>query len=479
MRDRIRQVPLGLWIVLILGIELRVALTLAYDPTPLVFYDSLVYVGMAGDDLFTDPSRTIGYPLILRTLHALSSQIEFTIAVQHLLGICTGLLVYGTFRRIGTPVWVAVVGGAGVLLSLDQVFLEHSLLSETPFTLAIAAMLYVAVRALEEPRPAFSVFGAAVSSRGLWIVAAGLSLGVSAWIRPLGVPLALLLALWFALAIPGNWRVRIGRAAIGGATAIAVMLAYAGFQAAENGHFGFSRATGWTLYSRTAQFADCDRFDPPAGTEALCEDTPPEDRNGPDFYAFEPGSPARQMFGEQPNGDEELGAFASAALFAQPFDYLRTATIDSLRYFRTSLGARPYGGVGYDVIDIDRRAPGVEEEVDAGLDAYYADDSVEVEGLTGELADLQDVLRLQPWLMSVVAVFSLIGVFLARGRVRAGLLLALGVSAALLVIPPVTAIWSARYAVPVTGPLVGCAAAGVWLLAARFRTQKADPEAAA
>jgi hypothetical protein len=49
------------------------------------------------------------------------------------------------------------------------------------------------------------------------------------------------------------------------------------------------------------------------------------------------------------------------------------------------------------------------------------------------------------------------------------MVLILGTSAALLVIPPATAIWSARYAVPLTGPLVGAAAVGAWLLVSRWR----------
>jgi hypothetical protein len=247
-----------------------------------------------------------------------------------------------------------------------------------------------------------------------------------------------------------------------------VLVGYAALQSAHNGFFGISKSTGWAMYARTAQFADCTKFDPPAGTEALCESTPPSDRPGPDFYAWVEGSPARDLYGEHPNGNEELNEFGRAAIFGQPFDYLKTVGIDSLRYFWPPLDERPYGGVSIDVLDIDRRS-GVEPEVGEALDGYYADEQLDVGGLSGALADVQDVLRIQWWTMIVFAVLGIAALVLARGRMRWGMVLMLGTSAALLVIPPATAIWSARYAVPLTGPMAGAAAVGAWLLFTRVR----------
>ena len=470
--DLAARVPIALAVLLLLGLELRAALWFAYQPAAMTSYDTLVYVGMAGDELFSDPARTAGYSILLRGLHLFSADVDVTILFQHLLGIATALLVYGSLRRLATPVWVAVVGAAAVLLSLDQIFLEHSLLTETPFTLAIAVVIYAGVRSLDEPRVLVSVFGRGVTSRHLWIVAAGVALGLSAWMRSVTVPAVPVLVLWFALAPGGPWRARIGRGALAGAAAVAMLLAYAGLQAAHNGYFGLTPSTGWAFYARTAQFADCTKFDPPAGTERLCEQTPPSARPGPDFYAWEPGSPARRLYGGQPNGNDELTEFARRAVTSQPLDYLRAVTIDSLRYFYPRLGARDYSGVGFDVIDIDRRAPGVEEEINAGIDAYYADEPLEITGLAGQLSDLQQVLRLQPWTMIVVTLLSLAALVLARGRLRAGIVLMLAISAALLIIPPATAIWSARYAVPVSGPLVGCAAVGAWLIVTRLRERR-------
>ena len=82
------------------------------------------------------------------------SQLEFTIALQHLLGIATGLILYAAVRRLGAPVWAGVLAAAAVLLSLDQIFLEHAVMNETVFTFLFALALYAAVRALDPRAPA-------------------------------------------------------------------------------------------------------------------------------------------------------------------------------------------------------------------------------------------------------------------------------------------------------------------------------------
>jgi len=466
--ELVRQVPLGLAILLVLGIELRLALWFAYEPSVQTLLDTVVYVGMADGELFADPARSAGYSIFLRALHLVSDQVAFTIAVQHLLGIGTALLLYGGFRRLGTPVWVGVVAAAGVLLSLDQIFLEHTIFTESLFTFLLALSLYAAVRFMDEGRPLWGP----VTTRHAWILAAAVALGLAGWTRSVVVPMLPLFAIWFAAAAGGSWRVRLGRAAIAGTAVAALLVGYAALQSAHNGFFGLSKSTGWAMYARTAQFADCEKFDPPAGTEALCETTPPVERPGPDFYAWVEGSPARDLYGGHPNGNEELNSFAQAAILAQPWDYAKTVTIDSLRYFWPGLDSRDYGGVGIDVLDIDRRS-GVEPEVGAALDDYYADETLHVGGLAGALADVQDVLRIQWWTMIVFAVLGACALVLSRGRLRWGMVLMLGTSAALLVIPPATAIWSARYAVPLTGPMAGAAAVGAWLLFRRIRDGRA------
>src|ERR687897_3011352 len=283
-----RRIPVALAALLVVGIALRIVVAVAYHPAVLGWADSTVYLLMASDGLFIDPVRPAGYSMFLRGVHDVWADVDLLILIQHLIGIVTALILYAAVRRLGGPVWAGAAGAAAVLLSLDQIVLEHALMSETLFTLLFALMLYAAVRALDDGRKLAGAF----ATRHAWILAAGISLGLAAWVRAVGTGLIPFLALWMALAIPGRWRDRIGRGALAGGAAMAVLLLYFALNNSETGHFGLTRASGWALYSRSAPFADCDRFDPPVGTEALCETTDPDTRNGPDFYGWEQGSPA-------------------------------------------------------------------------------------------------------------------------------------------------------------------------------------------
>ena len=284
--------------LVVAGICLRIALSAVYEPPILNLADSYIYLDMAANELFTDPTRAVGYSVVLRGLHGIWGDVDLVLIVQHLMGIGTGLLLYATVRRIGAPVWAALIAAAAVLLSLDQIFLEHALMPETVFTLALAGMLYAAARVLDEPR---SLIGS-LTTRHVWALAAGALLGASAWTRPVTVPLAPFLGLWVLIAVGGDWKRRLLPAALAMAATAAVVLGYFALNSSYTGFFGFSEASGWGFYSRSAPFADCTKFDPPAGTEALCEDKPPDLRYGPDFYGWEPESPGRLLYGGPPNG---------------------------------------------------------------------------------------------------------------------------------------------------------------------------------
>jgi hypothetical protein len=467
---RLAQVPPALLVVVSAALLLRIALSLAYSPTYATSFDTNLYLDVAGGELFSDPTRPIGYPLFLRALHTLSDSVAFTIQVQHLLGIACGLLLYATVRRLGAPVWAAVVAAAAVLLPLDQIFLEHILMAEAPFELALFAALYCAVRGLDPSRPTRLRIG----SRALWIAGAASLLALAAWLRTTGLPLIPLFALWFAFALDGPLTRRLARGAVCIAAAAAVLLAYMALHASYTGNFGMGNGSGWALYARVAPFADCSRFDPPAGTEALCEMTPPDARPGPDFYAWQPGSPAIQMFtgddfdagsaplGAHDEGDEQLGAFAREALIHQPLSYANVVARDFVRYFEPSFQPQDFSGYGYDELDVELRLP-AEPIVVAAINSYYGDVAIEVDDGIEPLGELQDVVRIHPKLLALAILLAVGGLILGRGRARAGVALLLGTSLVLLLVPPATAIWSSRYAVPVSGPLVASAAIGTWL----------------
>jgi hypothetical protein len=462
------RIPVVLAILLLVAVGLRLALSLAYQPAVMTNADSIAYVTMASGELFSDPARTAGYSMFLSVPHAISDSLEFTIAVQHLLGIATGLLLYATARRIGAPIWAASVSAAGVLLPVDQIALEHALLSETLFTLCVALVLYCSVRALDTPRG----LAGPVTSRHLWIATAGAMLGLAAWVRAVAAPLLPFLALWFLLSIPGRWRARVGRAAIAGGSAAVLLLSYLSLNAAATGHFGLARTTGWSLYARTAPFADCARFDPPAGTERLCEATPRELRPAPDFYHWSAESPAWRLFGGPPQGDDELGAFGREALLHQPGQYVRAVFDDTMRYFLPRWSVRPLSP-GYDFIDIQLRDPGVERDVHYWIFGYYPDEPpASRSDAVGTLSEIQDWLRAQPPLLALAAILGLVGGWIAGGRVRAGLALLVGAGLLLLVVPSAILEYNVRFVVPASAPLVAAGGIGLWVILGRLKQRR-------
>jgi len=469
-RDLAASVPVAIALLLVAGVLLRLLVVLIYQPALVNNADTPTYVTMADGGLFGDPVRPTGYPLFMLALHAITDQLSFTIGVQHLLGIATGLLLYASGRRIGAPVWAAAIGAGAVWLSIDQIVLEHMVLSEALFTFLVTFVVYACVRALDDPR----VLVWRLDSRMLWIFVAGFVLGMAAWVRGVGMPMIPFLALWIALAIPGRWWQRIGRGALAAVPAIALLLTYFAINDSRTGAFALTQSSGWALYSRMAPLADCSQFTPPAGTEALCEVSPPGTRFGPDFYGWESESPATKMFAYPPNGDDQLGEFAREAISAQPRAYVQAVANDTLRYFLPDYKTYAFGGPGYDSIDIERKDPALEREVFGWLSAYYDGDMRVIEGPVETLSEVQDWVRVQPLLMLAALIAGIAGIVLSRGRVRAVLILIVGAGLLLLVIPSATANYNVRYGIPAGGPIVLGGALGVWVVAGRLRERRGN-----
>jgi hypothetical protein len=462
----VAQVPLGLAIVLAAGIVLRLVVSLVYQPALMNSADSPTYIVMADGGLFGDPVRTAGYPMFMIALRWVSDALAFTITVQHVLGVLTALLLYVIARRAGAPLWVATIGAAAVLLSLDQVVLEHIILSEALFTFLFVATLYACVRALDDPSPLYR----ALDSRHAWLFAAGLLLALCAWVRGVAAPLSPFLLLWILLAIPGSWRRRVVNAAVAAVAIAALMLTYFALNDARTGTFGLSQSPGWALYSRIAPIADCNQFTPPEGTESLCEATPPAARNGPDFYGWESGSPAIKLFTYPPNGDDELGAFAREAIRAQPRGYVQAVGTDVLRYFFPNYKTYAFGGLGYGPLDIQFEDRAIERDVWSYLSAVYTGvDQRKIEEPVTVLSEIQDWMRVQPLLMLAAVALAVAGIVFTRGRVRAVLVLLCGAGLLLFVIPSATATYNARYAIPSGGPLMLAGAMAAWALLSRLR----------
>ena len=229
--------------------------------------------------------------------------------------------------------------------------------------------------------------------------------------------------------------------------------------------------SGWTLYARAAEFADCRSFTPPPGTAALCDRTPPSRRQGPGYYLWL-GGPAHAAFGLPDAHDHQVRAFAIAAIIHQPLDFLGVAGTDLVRYVVPDFGRiRSEDYVGPDGVAFPPGKPGQDPQARQAASAYYGPVHPQPTGAAEGLRSYQSVMRVAGWELLAFLAIGIGGAFAARGRVRWALILLLGISFQLLLTPALThAEW--RYAVPVEGPIACAAAVGAWLLAERLLARR-------
>ena len=452
-RRGVNTARLALAVIVAAGVGLRCWAIAAEAPASWNNWDTTAYLHAARNGLFDNFFRPAGYPLFLRVLHDLWPSVGFTVVVQHLLGVGAGVLAYLTGRRVGLSPWLALLPFAAILLNGDQVALEHAMLSEPLFTPLLVATVYALVRAADSSRPAG------------WLIAAGALAATTVSVRAAALPLTVVVALGAALMPPLGWRSALRNAGIAGGTAVLLVIAYSGLAAAFTDHFGVTRGGGWAFYARTAPFADCNQFTPPAGTEALCETSDPATRMGPGFYLWNPGSPAWRAFGPPPNASDDVDAFARTVVVHQPLTYARYVGSDLWRYVNSSSGHRADGfGSGPDVLLIDRRALEVERYTSKQVADWYGPERLQVRSSLSALADIQHVLRFHGALVLLSLALTAVAAVLHRGTRRWAALLFGTTSVVLMLGPAVTQLYHARYGVPTTGLLALGAGLGVNVL---------------
>ncbi len=121
---------------------------LAYFPAIMIFVDSPRYARINSWPLFGDFWMPAGYPMLLQLLHAISNRLWVTIAFQHLLGVSIGAFLFLALRRLGIARWIACLPAAVPLLSGDQLYQEHTVMSDFFFTVLATAGVCVAIRGL-------------------------------------------------------------------------------------------------------------------------------------------------------------------------------------------------------------------------------------------------------------------------------------------------------------------------------------------
>jgi hypothetical protein len=472
-RSRAERVTLILLAVLfVVGALLRVGLTYAVRPALLGYSDSNVYLHAAArlDDgvWFASEHQPNGYPMFIELVHFVAAKLPLLILTQHLLGLASGLLLYATVRRTGGPPWLGLVPAGVIFLGGFQIFAEHAPLSEPLFVFLVAVALYAAVRAMDRPR-------------SWWPAAVGLAIGMAPTVRTAGLTLVPLLLLWFLFEPGQHWRARALRAGAYAVPVVAVLGTYVIAQHSVTGYTGLSRTGIWNLYGRAAPFANCDKFTPPEGTEVLCEDTPEDERFGPSPYVYDVSrSPGLREFAggrSAPTeaGNDEVGAFARAAILGQPLDYLRNVGNDMLRYiigdFHTAGGGPSWEQFTTSLVVGTYPLPeGAGRPTD--FRPYYPNPGLlQRDGVLEPYRDYERATRIVGVLFVIAFIFMLLAPFVApAGRARRVALLLALVTIVLMITPIATLYYNARFTIPVFGPLAAGAALGGWGLLTRGRT---------
>jgi hypothetical protein len=503
-RDRITRDRVLLALLALLGVGLlrRVWLTLVWTPAFVGYSDTGVYFQDSVASLWTDPIRTVGYSMFLRALHWISPHLLFVTIVQHGLGLATALLLFFAVRGCGGPRWLGLAPAAMIALGGDQLYLEHSALSDSLFIFLIAATLYSALRASHasvraaEPPPAGRGWLRARwrgmrRAGGWWAVLAGLCAGLCVWDRTAGVVIVPLIAIWllFSAGRPTRRTLTVGTLSL--VVSLASIGGYVEWRQQASGLSGLTSNDAWNLYGRVAPWADCTKFTPPAGTRGLCQTTPVSQRavHEAGDYIYDVNSPAQLLFGvpykisTYPNAMGLMTKWSEAAILGQPFDYLHAVWLDTLRLFdpsRYSYGLDSADQlVSYLLYGINGK--GENEFVTSWQVLLYPHDPPAHHGEVGPFKEWERITRVDGVWMGILLFLCLAGPWVLAGRARAGMLLFALAALGLLFFPMFTNGYDYRYTIAAFGPLVAAGALAGWGLAVRLRSlvgrirRKPDP----
>jgi hypothetical protein len=444
----------GLGALLLAGVGLRLWLMVAYGPALAGFGDEHEYITAAAHGVFVDVQKPAGYPIFLALAHALSDRLTFTIALQHLLGLGTGVLLFDGVRRAGVPAWLGLVPAAVALLAGIGVILEHSLLADPLFAFLQALAVWAAVRALTDGGVGWPLLAGAAAGGSFWVKTVGLCVVVV-------VPLALLAVRRAAG--------RGARPALAAALAgVALAAAYVPIQALATGWWGYERQGAWNLYGRVATFVDCSRTHPPAGTRFLCPAQPPSRRADESYYQYARAAPAVRRYGgpsRAPAGaNGVLLRFSLAAIAAQPLDYAG-AVANGLTFY-----VSPRMGENYTPTAIVKALlePRGTHSAQPALGSYYPGARGHAGGAAA-LLSFESATRIDGPLLVVLLLAALASPCLVRGRARGLALLLLGTALLPVLAAEAGNGYDARYGYPAFAPLAGAAAIGLWAGAVLLR----------
>jgi hypothetical protein len=459
-------VLIALAALLAVGLALRVWFLLVWSPAITGYSDSGIYFDGAVNSLWTDPIRPVGYSMFLRLLHGIAPHLILVTIVQHVLGLAAAVLFFLAVRRCGGPRGLGLAPAAIIALGGDQLFLEHAALSESLFIFLLGAMLYCGLRAAE--------------GRAWWAAVAGLCAGLGTWDRGVGLAMVAVLALWLAFAGGRPTRRRIAIGALSLVVSLASIGVYVEWRHAASGLSGYTTNNSWNLYGRVAPWADCRKFNPPPGTRALCQPTPPSLRvyTSAEFYIYTSASPAWRLLGppyyvsRYPHAMGRLRQWSQAALLGQPLDYLHAVWLDTIRLVDPN--HHSYGDlsanamIAFLLYGPDRHS-GTNAFVSYWQRLLYPHDPAPHHGDIAPLKAWERLTRVDGAWMLILLALCVAGPWLLAGRARSGMILFAASALTLLFFPIFTKGYDYRFVIPAFAPLLAAGALAAWGLVRRIR----------
>ena len=426
-----------------------------YFPSWLQSLDSIRFARVVPAQIFGDYWMPAVYAIFVKGIQEVAPTLWVTIAVQHLIGLSVGVILYLAMRLLGAKPWLACVPAAAAFLVGDQIWIEHQIMSEPFVTALIAGGLACTLRGLV-PQTALRWLAAG----SVLLILAGLSRNIALTTLPIAV---LCVAFW----VRGPLRARATALATVIVPALVVLGLYvAAFEISGGQYLGLADMRGWNLYARTAPFADCDEFTPPPGTQVLCESTPSAERLGSLGYQWDTESVGRREFELGPETSPIVGEFGQQALLHQPLDYLEIVATDAARYLDPSIGPDRYlSGQPASVQSFGLIDPATRAFVEEYLSRVYDGTDVHVHGREA-LATYQDMTR-PGWLLAPLLIFALLGMAIARGPVRLAIFLFGLTALALYLVPVFVLSYEFRYGLPPQPFLVAAGTLGIAALLSR------------
>jgi 4-amino-4-deoxy-L-arabinose transferase-like glycosyltransferase len=304
---------LALVLLLLAGAAVRVAVVVAYGPAFGFYQDTGGYL-RAAKTMVPSTYWPFGYSLLLKPL-TFTGHIVTVAAVQHLLGLLTGVGVYALLARRVLPYTWCAVAAAPVLLDARQIILEHYVLSETLFTALLLAGLLLL---LSTARPT------------AWMCAlSGVVFASAALTRTVGQPL-IVIVLGYLLVRRVGWR----RVAAFAAAAVLPLVAYMTWYHHHHGVYALNEVSGRYLWSQTLPFVDCERPDFTADERKICPREPVGKRQVHDIYLW--SMDEHHIVDSFPSvkDDPVFAGFAYKAILGQPVDFARVVVRDGIHLFQ-------------------------------------------------------------------------------------------------------------------------------------------------